>query len=358
MTKDIFISYRRDGAEALAHLLYNRLTADGYEVFLDVESLRSGKFNEALIKKIQESTDFILLLPPGGLNRCSDKEDWVRREIEAAFQLKKNIIPVMMRGFTFPETLPESIKELRNFNGIEANMEYFDAVISRLETMRLQSVPRNPKRKHEAKIVRCPVCHSENISALDEKKISAMLLDAYQKVFNKLSELSFFPVCALLVLWAVSRLEKGSQLILQFSASVPFLRDWITVESLTRMPKLAGQIFIVTCLLMTAGIILNKIRAKTFRKLSEAGERNVSHTCLECHHEFELPYSLDELAALKDTEKDNPMAVIFATLSVIAAIAIIFLLWKFVLGTLGIILAAMTIAAIIIADKLSNKKKT
>ena len=60
---DIFISYRREGGESLAQLLYIRLTMEGYSVFLDVESLRSGKFNEALHSQIDECDDFLLVLP-------------------------------------------------------------------------------------------------------------------------------------------------------------------------------------------------------------------------------------------------------------------------------------------------------
>ena len=40
MKYDIFISYRRDGGDTLAQLIYDRLTDRGYSVFLDIESLR------------------------------------------------------------------------------------------------------------------------------------------------------------------------------------------------------------------------------------------------------------------------------------------------------------------------------
>ena len=43
MKYDIFISYRRDGGDTLAQLIYDRLTDRGYSVFLDIESLRSGE---------------------------------------------------------------------------------------------------------------------------------------------------------------------------------------------------------------------------------------------------------------------------------------------------------------------------
>lgn len=142
--KDIFISYRRDGGEFLANLLYLRLTADGYRVFLDIESLRSGKFNEQLFQVIEACTDLLLILPPKGLDRCADPSDWVRLELEHATNLGKNIIPVMMRDFRWPETLPEKLRDIPLKNGVTADTELFDGVISRLEKKlllsRIQSV--------------------------------------------------------------------------------------------------------------------------------------------------------------------------------------------------------------------------
>lgn len=147
--KDIFISYRREGGEFLASLLYQRLSSDGYSVFLDVESLRSGKFNEQLFRVIEECTDFLLILPPNGLDRCVHPDDWVRLEIEHAVDLGKNIVPVMMRGFEWPDTLPEKLKEIPMENGVTANTELFDGVITRLEKKLLRS---EAKAKNEEQI--------------------------------------------------------------------------------------------------------------------------------------------------------------------------------------------------------------
>lgn len=138
-SKDIFISYRREGGEFLASLLYQRLTSDGYSVFLDVESLRSGKFNEQLFRVIEECTDFLLILPPNGLDRCVHPDDWVRLEIEHAVDLGKNIVPVMMRGFEWPDVLPEKLQGIPLENGVTANTELFDGVIARLEQKLLRS---------------------------------------------------------------------------------------------------------------------------------------------------------------------------------------------------------------------------
>lgn len=131
----IFISYRREGGEALARLIHDRLRQKNYRVFLDVESLRSGMFNNALYKKIEECEDFLIVLPKNALNRCVDPEDWVRLEIEHALELKKNIIPIMMRNFKFPETLPDSLKDLPKYNGVEASMELFDGAMAKIMEM-------------------------------------------------------------------------------------------------------------------------------------------------------------------------------------------------------------------------------
>lgn len=135
MAYQIFVSYRRDGGEALACLISERLKQQGFETFYDVESLRSGKFNEAIFSVINDCEDVIVVLPPNGLDRCKNEEDWVRKEIAYALQTNKNIVPVMMRNFDFPEELPEDIDELRNFQGISANMEYFDAAFEKLLSM-------------------------------------------------------------------------------------------------------------------------------------------------------------------------------------------------------------------------------
>ena len=129
---DIFISYRRDGGESTAKILRDKLTELGYSVFFDVESLRSGDFNKKLYEVIEGCRDFILVLSPGALDRCVNEDDWVRLEIEHALEKEKNVIPVMLRGFTFPDKLPDSINDIRYKNGVESNYQFFDAFIDKL----------------------------------------------------------------------------------------------------------------------------------------------------------------------------------------------------------------------------------
>ena len=130
----VFISYRRDGGEAMAQLIHDRLVSAGVDVFYDIDDLNSSSpFDSMLFHKIEESNDIVLILPPQALDRCRYENDWVRQEIRHAMLLKKNIIPVMMRGFEFPSDLPEDIKDVSRFNGVRMDsMEYLDAKIERI----------------------------------------------------------------------------------------------------------------------------------------------------------------------------------------------------------------------------------
>lgn len=150
MKSQIFISYRRDGGETMAQLLYDKLTDRGYQVFYDIEALKSGPFDTKLYQKIEECDDFILVLPPQALDRCIYDEDWVRCEIRHALRHKKNIIPVLMRNFVFPLQLPDDIYAVSKINGVTfETMEYLSARVDKIESM-LHSKP---------------VRHAENVRA-------------------------------------------------------------------------------------------------------------------------------------------------------------------------------------------------
>lgn len=168
MAIQIFISYRRDGGEFLALHMYEILSKAGYEVFYDIESLRSGKFNKKIFAKIEECIDFILILPEHGLDRCVDPEDWVRLEVEHAIQCNKNIIPLMMRNFTWPNNLPASLRDLPNYNGITASSELFEGVVIALEKRFLQSKKRKEMPSQAVKTVEQQDEYSRIEKKLDE----------------------------------------------------------------------------------------------------------------------------------------------------------------------------------------------
>ena len=66
---DIFISYRRVGGFETAKHLYDLLRHDGYAVSFDIDTLREGKFNVALLSRIKMCPDFVLIVDPHTFDR-------------------------------------------------------------------------------------------------------------------------------------------------------------------------------------------------------------------------------------------------------------------------------------------------
>ncbi|MBR4864404.1 MAG: toll/interleukin-1 receptor domain-containing protein [Oscillospiraceae bacterium] len=147
----VFISYRRDGGEFLAGRISDQLSNSGYSVFYDVESMRAGAFDEQIYKAIDQCADVLLVLPPNGLDRCRDEGDWVRKEIAYALETGKNIIPMMMEGFVFPEELPENISALSRKEGVKVDSHYFAAVLERTCAL-MQSKPQKVNKVCEDKL--------------------------------------------------------------------------------------------------------------------------------------------------------------------------------------------------------------
>jgi hypothetical protein len=100
-------------------------------------TIDSGEFDQIILNQIAARTHFVLLLSLGSLERCANEGDWLRREIEEALRLKRNIVPVIDEGFDFDrETgyLPEKWREqFRRYNGLRLFHDYFDAG---METLR------------------------------------------------------------------------------------------------------------------------------------------------------------------------------------------------------------------------------
>jgi hypothetical protein len=121
--KTVFISYRRtDAPWGLA--VFENLTQRGYDVFIDYDGIASGKFEAVILENIRSRAHFLVLLTPTALERCFDAKDWMRREIEAALDSKRNIVPLMLGGFDFatPATanqLAGKLAALREYNGLE-----------------------------------------------------------------------------------------------------------------------------------------------------------------------------------------------------------------------------------------------
>ncbi|XP_028320362.1 NAD(+) hydrolase SARM1 [Gouania willdenowi] len=133
---DVFISYRRTTGSQLASLLKVHLQVRGFSVFIDVEKLEAGKFEDKLIQSVQRAKNFILVLSANALDKCmgdSAMKDWVHKEIVTAMAGKKNIVPVT-DNFLWPDptSLPDDMRAILNFNGIKWSHEYQEASIEKI----------------------------------------------------------------------------------------------------------------------------------------------------------------------------------------------------------------------------------
>ena len=153
MKYDAFISYRRENGFLMAQVIRDRLKDRGISCFLDLEEDKSGKFDDNLLSAIDDAPNFILILPKNALNRCVNADDWVRREVLAAIQGGKTIIPVMYDGFHWPKKwhpdIPEELRQLQYHQGVSMSKEYLSAMIDKIISY-MTGLPAQPLRTSSA----------------------------------------------------------------------------------------------------------------------------------------------------------------------------------------------------------------
>ena len=138
MSYDIFLSYRRKNADGHSNVAVSRtfkyaFERHGYEVFFDFSDCTREFFADSILPAIRTCRYFVMVLTKGCLERCKEKGDWLRREIEEALRFNRTIIPITPDGEFdgWPEDMPEVVKALDgmqittiHMDGIfEANME-------------------------------------------------------------------------------------------------------------------------------------------------------------------------------------------------------------------------------------------
>jgi hypothetical protein len=136
--KTVFISYRRSLSRHWARNIFDYLRGRDYNVFFDIKTIDSGEFDKIILNQIAARMHFILLLTKGSLERCQYEGDWVRREIEEALRLGRNIVPIVdvdERTDFLAEVgyLPKATAdELAKFNALQY-LDYYGETV--LETL-------------------------------------------------------------------------------------------------------------------------------------------------------------------------------------------------------------------------------
>lgn len=133
--KTVFISYRRDTGWLFARLITEALTAKGYDVFLDVDGLDSGKWAAQILTKVPKRAHFLLLLTANALDRCVNEDDWVRQEFLRAVETERNIVPVHEGSVDLDQlqkSCPECVKAIFDYQIATIRHTAFDGDVAKL----------------------------------------------------------------------------------------------------------------------------------------------------------------------------------------------------------------------------------
>lgn len=109
----IFLSYRREDGKDLARTIKETLTGKGYRVFLDMDELQDGIFDERILAAIDAAPIYMLIMTEHCFDRCHNADDWVRQELEYAIKKGKVIIPINpdKQFVDYPDTMPQHLKD-------------------------------------------------------------------------------------------------------------------------------------------------------------------------------------------------------------------------------------------------------
>jgi TPR repeat protein len=178
--KTVFLSYRRANFP-WALSIFQNLTQHGYDVFFDFVGIASGDFERFILESIRARAHFLVLLTPSALERCAEPGDWLRREIEAAFAARRNIVPLMLEGFDFgtpaiDNQIKGTLEPLKRYNALQIPAAYFGEAMQRLRdrylNIPLDAVPHPPSLFAEQN-VKSQQAAAGNAPLVQRKELSA-----------------------------------------------------------------------------------------------------------------------------------------------------------------------------------------
>ncbi len=162
----IFISYRRQDSVGHAGRLYDALASEfGTDaVFIDIDAIPLGvDFSVTLREEVARCNVMIAVVGPqwltvtdtAGRRRVDNPQDYVRMELEAAFERDALIIPVLVHGAEMPrpDELPPEIAAFSRRNALELSDHRWHAEVRAL----CQELARLPTRPATAPGTRSPV---------------------------------------------------------------------------------------------------------------------------------------------------------------------------------------------------------
>jgi hypothetical protein len=135
MASKVFVSYRRDDDPGFTRDLIERLQSElsADNVVLDVAEriAPEDNFVNALKEQMSQCDVLLAVIGPRWSDllaaRAGDPSDVVTIEIKAAIDQSKRVIPVLVGGAEFPESLPDNLLSLANRDPVTLRPERFSA---------------------------------------------------------------------------------------------------------------------------------------------------------------------------------------------------------------------------------------
>lgn len=130
----VFVSYHRALSVWPAITIQRYLAERGVDVFLDQESISSGRFENVVLNEIKARDHFVLLIAKGTPDRLRNPDDWVAREVSYALEYQKNVIPILLDGVEIseiPTDFPDRERLLAQ-NALSMPPEYVNEAMAKL----------------------------------------------------------------------------------------------------------------------------------------------------------------------------------------------------------------------------------
>ncbi len=126
----VFISYRRKSwafTQLLAQSLAKKVNAT---IFVDFTSIDETNFESSILRHLSESDIVLVVVTEQTFapERIIQSGDWVRREINLALKMKKNIVLLLVddQSLPIPSDLPEDIRDVTHMQGFPFYAQYFE----------------------------------------------------------------------------------------------------------------------------------------------------------------------------------------------------------------------------------------
>jgi tetratricopeptide (TPR) repeat protein len=115
----------------LALALYERLCAEGIDVFFDADA--RDRSSDLHLRQVEARPHFLVLVSRGLLEALQRPDDALRQEFDRAVETRRNIVLLMAHGFSFNNTfLPDEITFLRRYYALPLLPETLEETVTAL----------------------------------------------------------------------------------------------------------------------------------------------------------------------------------------------------------------------------------